>query len=161
KGEASFDLDLSKYASATYQLRFYAQVFEADSGRNVAAAASTLVSNADYLIGVKADGALDYIPRGTPRKLHLLAIDSEAKPTVVPGLKAVILERHYVSVLTRQDSGVYKYESRLRETPISSAPLAIAAAGNTFDLPTATPGSYAFAVENARGQVLNRIDYAV
>ena len=161
KGEASFDLDLSKYASATYQLRFYAQVFEADSGRNVAAAASTLVSNADYLIGVKADGALDYIPRDTPRKLHLLAINPEAKPTAVPGLRAVILERHYVSVLTRQDSGVYKYESRLRETQISSAPLAIAAAGDTFDLPTATPGSYAFAVENAKGQVLNRIDYAV
>ncbi len=161
KGEASFDLDLGKYASATYQLRFYAQVFEADSGRNVAAAASTLVSSADYLIGVKADGALDYIPRGTSRKLRLLAIDPEVEPIAATGLKAVIFERHYVSVLTRQQSGVYKYESRLRETPISSTPLTIAAAGGTFDLPTATPGSYAFAVENAKGQVLNRVDYAV
>lgn len=161
RGEAGFDLDLGKYASATYQLRFYAQVFEPDSGRNVAAAAATLVSSADYLVGVKADGALDYIPRGTPRALRLLAIDPSTRAVAVSGLKAVILQQQYVSVLTRQDSGVYKYESRLRETPVSSAALAIAAGGSDYALPTATPGNFVFAVESARGQVLNRVDFAV
>jgi alpha-2-macroglobulin len=161
KGTADFPLDLSSFASATYSLRFYAQVFEPNSGRNVAAAATALVSSADYLVGVKTDGDLDFIDRDAKRTVHMLAVNPQLKSIDVPNLKAVILDRHYVSVLTRQDSGVFKYESKLKETPISSQPLTIAAGGSDLPLPTGQPGSYALVIEDAEGTQLNRIDFTV
>lgn len=161
KGAADFPIDLSSFANATYDLRFYAQVFEPNSGRNVASAASTLVSSADYLIGIKTDGPMDFIPRDTPRKVNILAIDPQVKSLAVHGLKAVILARRYVSVLTRQPSGLYQYASKLKETPIDTQPLDIAVGGSDFSLPTSTPGSYALVIESAEGEKLNRIDFAV
>jgi uncharacterized protein YfaS (alpha-2-macroglobulin family) len=161
KGAADFALNLSSFAPATYSLRFYAQVFEPDSGRNVAATATTLVSNADYLIGLKAPGNLDFIPRDTQQFVNLIAVNPELKSIDVADLNAVILSRQYVSVLTKQDSGVYKYESKLKEAPISTQPLTIAAGGTAFALPTNEPGSYALVIESAAGKILNRIDFVV
>ncbi|MGC8697602.1 MAG: alpha-2-macroglobulin family protein, partial [Halothiobacillus sp.] len=161
KGAADFALNLSSFAPATYSLRFYAQVFEPDSGRNVAATASTLVSNADYLIGLKAGGNLDFIPRDTAQLVNLIAVNPELKSIDVADLRVVILSRQYVSVLTKQDSGVYKYESVLKESPINTQPLSIAAGGSAFTLPTNEPGSYALVVESAAGKTLNRIDFVV
>ncbi|MHB9022046.1 MAG: alpha-2-macroglobulin [Halothiobacillus sp.] len=161
QGAANFALNLSSFAPATYALRFYAQVFEPNSGRNVSAAASALVSNADYLIGLKTEGALDFIQRDAVQKIHLVAIDPKLQSIGVSNLKTVILDRQYVSVLTRQDSGVYKYESKLKETPMDSQPLTIAAGGTEFTLPTAQPGSYALVIESSAGKQLNRIDFVV
>lgn len=160
-GAADFPLDLSSFAPATYALRFYAQVFEAGSGRNVAAAATALVSSADYLVGLKTDGALDFIPRDTARSVQVLAVDPSLKSIAVSGLQTVILSRRYVSVLTRQDSGAYQYESKLKESPISHQPLSLAAGGTAVALPTAEPGSYALVIETAEGTVLNRVDFTV
>ncbi len=75
KGHAEFDLDLKKYADATYQLYFLAKAYEPEGGRSVAAAAQTLVSNNDWLVGYKAVDNLDYINRAAPRSVHLVAID--------------------------------------------------------------------------------------
>lgn len=161
KGVANFPIDLSSFANATYELRFYAQVFEPNSGRNVASAVRALVSSADYLIGIKPDGPMDFIPRDTPRKVNVLAIDPEVASCAVGGLKAVILARRYVSVLTRQPSGLYQYTSKLKETPIDSRPLDVAVGGTDVDLPTTTPGSYALVIESSNGATLNRIDFDV
>lgn len=160
-GAADFPLDLSSFAPATYALRFYAEVFEPGSGRNVAAAASALVSSADYLVGLKTDGALDFIPRGTARSVQVIAVDPALKSIAVPGVQAVILARQYVSVLTRQDSGAYQYESKLKETPISRSPLSLAAGGSTVALPTDQPGSYALVIEAPDGTKLNRVDFTI
>ncbi|MEP7042064.1 MAG: alpha-2-macroglobulin [Dokdonella sp.] len=161
KGEVEYPLDLSKYGTATYRLHVLAKGYEAEGGRSVAAEAATLVSALDYLVGTKVDGRLDYIARDGKRVVNLIAIDPNAKRIAVDGLKAAIVERRYVSVLTKQDSGVYKYDSRMKEVPLSEAPLKIAANGLDFDLPTATPGSYALVVRNARGEELNRVQFAV
>ncbi|WP_018973277.1 MG2 domain-containing protein [Rudaea cellulosilytica] len=161
KGEAEFPLDLSKYANATYMLRFFAKGYEAEGGRNVAAQASQLVSALDYLVGAKTDGALDFVTRDAKRSVNLIAIDPSAKKIAVGDLKAAIIERRYVSILTKQDSGVYKYESKAKDTTVSEVPLAIAATGNDFALPTDKPGSFALVVRNARGEELNRVDYSV
>ena len=45
KGHAEVDLDLKKYADATYRLDFLAKAYEAGGGRNVAASSETLVSS--------------------------------------------------------------------------------------------------------------------
>ncbi len=160
KGHAEFDLSLKKYADATYRLAFLAKAYEAEGGRNVAATAETLVSSNDWLVGYKAADALDYIKRGSPRSVHLVAIDPQTKSIELKGLTAQLIERRYISVLTKQDSGVYKYESRLKEVPISTTPLTIPAGGIDYTLPTDKPGDYALLIRSGNASV-NRIEYSV
>ena len=161
KGMAEFPLDLAKYGTASYQLRFFAKGFEAEGGRNVAAEAHALVSSLDYLIGAKATDNLDFVTRGAKRAVNLIAIGPDTAKIAVAGLKAAIIERRYVSILTKQDSGIYKYESKAKEVPVSEVALNIAQAGNDFALPTDSPGNYALVIRNGHGDELNRIDYTV
>ena len=161
KGEAEFDLRLQRFTRATYRVLFVAQGFEAEGGRSVAAERAMLVSNMPYLVGFKTDGDLRYINKAAQRSVHLIAIDPKAKKTAVSGLTLIQLERKYVSVLTKQDAGVYKYESKRKEIKLSEKPFAIAATGTALALPTEQPGDYAMVIRDAQGQELNRIEYAV
>jgi len=160
-GEAEFPLDLAKYARASYQLRFFAKGYEAEGGRNVAAEAHALVSSLDYLIGAKATDNLEFVTRGAKRSVNLIAIGPDTKKTAVDKLKAAIVERRFVSILTKQDSGVYKYESKSKEVPVSEAPLSLPATGSDFDLPTDNPGNFALVIRNERNEELNRVEYTV
>ena len=161
KGHAEFDLGLSKYADASYQLYFQAKVYEAEGGRNVAAAAQTLVSSNDSLVGYYSADDLSYITRGTPRSVKLVAINPQAQAMALPGLSAQWVEQRYVSVLTRQDSGGYKYESHLKEIPLEEKPLALPAGGLNYALPTARPGRFVLVIRNAAKVELNRVEYSV
>ncbi|KRE89129.1 alpha-2-macroglobulin [Frateuria sp. Soil773] len=161
QGRAEFALDLKKYADATYQLYFLSKAYEAEGGRSVAAAAQTLVSSNDWLVGYKAADSLDYVNRGASRSVRLVAIDPQAKSIALGGLKAQLVERRFVSVLTKQDSGVYKYESKAKEIPVSEQPLNIAAGGMDYALPTDKPGSYALVIRRADRTEVNRIEYSV
>ena len=160
-GKATFVLDLGKYARATYQLSVLARAFEPGSGRNVAAQATTLVSSNDYLIGIKSSDALDYVARGSKRNVQLLAIGPDARPRAVDGLHAVLIERRFVSVLTKQDSGLYKYVSQERLDVRRDQPLAFAASTRAHALPTDAPGDFRLEIRDGKGNVLNRIDYSV
>ncbi|MGN6649594.1 alpha-2-macroglobulin family protein [Trinickia sp.] len=161
KGHAQFDLDLKKYADATYQLYFLAKAHEADGGRSVAASAQTLVSNDDWLVGYKSVDDLSYVKRGSPRTVRFVAINPQATAFELKGLTAQLVERRYVSVLTKQDSGVYKYDSRLKEIPISENPLTIPATGLAYTLPTDKPGNYALVIRRADRTEVNRVEYSV
>lgn len=161
RGHAEFPLDLSKYADATYRLDFLATVHEAGSGRGVAAAAQSLVSSDDWLVGYKTGDDLDYVPRDAVRKVRLVAIDPHTKSMALSGLTAQLVDRKYVSVLTRQPSGAYKYESRLKEVPLQSHPLAIPQDGTELTLATGKPGNYALRILDAEGKEVNRIEYSV
>ena len=160
-GKAVFRIDLSKYARATYQLNFLARAFEPGSGRNVAAQAGVLVSSNDYLVGIKAADGLDYVKRQAPRSVQLLAIGPDGKPRAVAGLHAVVVEKRYVSVLTRQDSGLYRYVSHERKFPLDDRVITLPAAGMAFALPTDAPGNFALELRAADGTVLNKVDYSV
>jgi uncharacterized protein YfaS (alpha-2-macroglobulin family) len=161
KGHAEFDLDLKKYANATYQLYFLAKAYEAEGGRSVAANVQALVSSDDWLVGYKSSDDLGYVKRGSPRTVRLVAINPQAKSIELKDLKAQLVERRYVSVLTKQDSGVYKYDSRLKEVPVSENPLTIQAAGLDYTLPTDKPGSYALIIRSADRTEVNRVEYSV
>ncbi len=162
KGHAAFDLGLDQYADATYQLYFLARVHEAAGGRSVAAAAQALVSSNDWLVGYKSEDDLGYVSRNAKRKVRLVAIDPRAKAMALDGLRAQLVERRYVSVLTRQDSGVYKYQSRLKEVPVSDHPLSLPAKGLEYTLDTSKPGSYALRILRASDRKeVNRIAYTV
>jgi alpha-2-macroglobulin len=162
KGHAEFDLDLKKYVDATYQMYLLVRVHDAGGGRSVAAAAETLVSANDWLVGYKSSDDLDYISRGAKRGVRLVAIDAHAKSITLEGLTAQLVERRYLSVLTKQPSGVYKYESTLKEVPVSEAPLAIPAGGLEYTLPTDRPGDFALRIlrPGDRNEV-NRVSYTV
>ena len=161
KGEAEFDLRLQRFTRATYRVLFVAQGFEAEGGRSVAAERAVLVSSMPYLVGFKSDGDLRYVNKDAERAVQLIAIDPKAKKTKVDGLKLVRIARKYVSVLTKQNSGVYKYESRSKEVVLSEEPFAVAAKGTKLDLKTGEPGDYAMVIRDAQGQELNRIEYSV
>ncbi|MBK9607277.1 MAG: alpha-2-macroglobulin [Betaproteobacteria bacterium] len=161
KGEAEFDLNLGRFARATYRLHFLAQGFEADGGRGVTAETAQLVSNMPWLVGYKADGDLGYVSRGAERRVDFIAIDAQAKRTAVDNLTIQQVERKFVSVLTRQDNGTFKYESRKKEVLVGEQPLAIAAGGARHALATGTPGNFAVVVRDAQGQELARVEYNV
>ena len=161
QGHAEFDLDLKKYADATYRLDFLAKAYEAEGGRSVAANAGTLVSSNAWLVGYKAVDSISTTSSATARA------PSTSWPSIrrrsrssFSGLQAQLIERRYVSVLTKQDSGVYKYESRMKEVPISARPLIIPAGGLDYALPTDKPGDYALLIRSGNVDV-NRIEYSV
>ncbi|MBT9458110.1 MAG: alpha-2-macroglobulin [Burkholderiaceae bacterium] len=160
-GDAEFDLRLQRFAKATYRLSLLAKVFEPEGGRSVAAETSALVSEQAFLIGVKHDGDLGFVSRGSQRFSHLIAIDPAAKKTAMQDLTLQFVERKVVSVLMRQPNDTYRYESRKKESVISESALAIPAAGHKLALDTAKAGNYSYVLRDASGTELNRIDYSV
>ncbi len=161
KGDATFDLALEKYTKATYRLHVLTRAFEAQGGRGVAAEAATLVSELPYLVGFKADGALDFVSRATARNVSIIGLNPKAQKNAIDGLTLQLIERKFVSVLSKQDNGTYKYESRKKEIMLKESALAIPAAGFNLALATETPGNYAYVIRDAHGLEFNRIEYAV
>ena len=53
-----------------------------------------------------------------------------------------LIEHDHVSVLTKNDSGNFVYESVLKERVAQSEPIAITANGLHYTLPTDVPGNY-------------------
>jgi uncharacterized protein YfaS (alpha-2-macroglobulin family) len=160
-GNASFSLDLEKYAKATYKLHLLARAFEAEGGRSVAAEADIVVSDLPYLVGYKADGALDFVARDAKRNVELIAVDPNLQKTAADQLTLELIERKALSVLIRQDDGTYRYESRIKESSLHKAPLALPKEGHTLALDSKTPGDYVYQVRNAEGTVLAKIAYSV
>ena len=161
QGLAEFDLRLARFDAATYQVHVLAKAFEPEGGRSVSAEAQTLVSDLSYLIGTKVDGDTRYVAKNATRNASIIAINPSVKKIAVANLKLQRIERKVVSVLVKQDGGVYRYESRNKEIPLDSKPFAIAAEGNTLALDTGTPGDFAYVVQDENGKTLNRIDYSV
>lgn len=161
EGVAEFELGLERFVRASYQLSVLVRAFEPGSGRNVAAETATLVSGNDYLVGIKSDSTLGHVARGSQRALELVAIGEDAQARAVEGLRAVLIERRYVSVLTRERSGLYKYVSQERRVELEQWPLAFSTTPITLPLPSAEPGQYVVEVRDGDERVLNRIDYQV
>lgn len=118
EGYARFDIDMERFAPASYRLIFTADGFEKESGRSVTTSSSLYVSPLDYLIGVKADGALDYINKGSKRMLKFIAVGPNLESIKVDDVKLSITENRYVSVLVKQPNGIYKYQSVKKEYPV-------------------------------------------
>ncbi|NZA24758.1 alpha-2-macroglobulin family protein [Luteimonas sp. SJ-92] len=160
-GEAEIALDLERYARASYQLDLLVRAFEPGSGRNVAARATTLVSDNAFLVGMKSADPLHHVARGSKRSVRLVAIGPDAKARAVDGLRAVLVERSHVSVLTRQRSGLYRYVSQQRLDDRSDQPLALRAGESEHVLATDRPGDFLLEIRDGDGSVLNRIAYSV
>lgn len=162
QGKATFDLNLKKYDHSSYNLSFLGQVYEPASGRSVAAIAKTIVSSNDYMVGYHSADDLSAIKiNNAVKPLHLIAINQQANLIPLSDLKVRLIKKRYVSVLTKQDSGMYKYESVLREKTLSEAPFSIEAKGSDYPINTANAGDYKLVILDKNNTELNTINYSV
>lgn len=160
-GMAEFVLDLAPFAKATYALTFFAEGFEADSGRSVVARNRLLVSPLPHLVGHKSGANLAWLPAGQPQEIELVAIDPRLNRISLDGLRLRVTEVRHVSVLTRQENGNYAYESVRKEQDVCQKPFAIPADGAKFELPTADPGDFFVEIRDAEGNCLSRFSFSV
>ena len=160
-GNVDVALGLQRFNQATYQMHVLVKAFEPEGGRSVSAEISSLISDRPYLIGYKAVDDLNYVSRGTKRMVNLLAIDPKAMPIDAKNLKLLRVENKVISVLMKQANGLYKYESRAKESVLEEKPYAIAKTGNALILNTQTPGNFAYAIRDSDGLELTRVNYSV
>lgn len=160
-GKAEFDLQLERFADATYAMRFIAEGFENESGRSVTGDISMLVSALPYVIGWKADGDLNYIETNKPRGLELIAVDPQLNRIAVENVTLNIIEQQYVSVLKKQENGNYGYESVLKEQVAKSERISLPGNGLHYAIPTAEPGNYVLELRDDQNRTLNKLHFSV
>ena len=161
QGHAEFDLQLERFADATYSMRFIAEGFEGEGGRSVAGDISALVSALPYVIGCKTGGELRYIEINKPRAVDLIAVDPQLNQIAVENITLNIIAQEYISVLKKQENGNYVYESVLRERPAKSEKIAIPANGFHYMLPTAEPGNYVLELRDDKNRALSKLHFSV
>ena len=162
QGTAGFDLKLDRFADATYAMTFYAEGFEADSGRSVTTSNRLLVSALPYVVGAKADGDFAYVPMGSARSVEWIALDPSLQKIAVENLECRLLEHSFVSVLTKQENGNYAYESVERENVIRTETVSIPADGLKYALPTDVPGNYVLELhEKESGARVSKVEFTV
>lgn len=161
QGMADLDLALERFAPATYRLSVVAEGFESEGGRGVLAEVTQVISPLPYLVGYKPDGDLSYLSKGSAHAVEVIAVSPRGDKVDAKGLRVVLNQRKFVSVLTRHDNGTYQYESVKREVELSQKPFAIAGAGARLALATDQPGDFTLVVENDRDEELQRIEYTV
>ncbi|MGL4667027.1 MAG: alpha-2-macroglobulin family protein, partial [Saezia sp.] len=155
------NLGLERFSANAYQLEILAKVFEAESGRNVAAESRLLVSEEDYLLGVKVQDSLSYINKNAVRKVHWIAITPQLVPQAVEGLIYELAEVRYVSVLVKQNDGTYRYESRRKDRVVESSLIALTEGGFEQTLKTEEPGEFIVYIKKDAEVVLNQLSYSV
>jgi len=160
-GTVEFDVDLSKYAKATYVLNFTAEAFEPEGGRSVVSSNMIMVSPLEAVVGYKADGALNFINKNSDRSVDFIAVNKELKKVELSGLKARLMEGRYVSSLVKEANGLYKYKSVFKESFVSDGALKIDSKGTAYKLQTSKPGNFSVVIEDASGTELNKVRYTV
>lgn len=160
EGIAQPELNLQRFSANAYQLEILSKVFEADSGRNVAAESRVLVSNEDYLLGVKTQDSLSYISKNAVRKAHWIAITPQLTTRAVEGLTYELTEIRYVSVLVQQNDGTYRYESRRKDQVVETHPVSLSENGFEQTLKTDEPGDFIVYIKKGE-QALNQLRYSV
>src|SRR5206468_2601695 len=114
-GQTEFDLQLERFADATYSMRLIAEGFEAEGGRSVTGIVDALVSALPYVIGCKPDGDLRYIEMDKPRMVDLIAVDPHLNRIALADVTANVIAQEQVSVLTKQENGNFAYEPVSKE----------------------------------------------
>src|SRR5436189_4663307 len=95
QGSAPFNLDLKRFVGRAYRVNVLARAFEAEGGRNVAAQTSAIVSDAPYLVGVKADGDLAFVTRASARNALWLAVNQQLDPVAADQLTLEWVQRKF------------------------------------------------------------------
>ena len=161
KGNATLNVDLDRFTGKAYRLSMLTRVYEAGGGRNVAAQNSVIVSDSPWLVGIKPDGDMSFVRRGTTRAAHWLAVNQKLDPVAADNLTLEWVQRKYVSVLTEQANKTYKYVSRLKEVVRDTRKISIPRGGINIPLRTAEPGDFVFVLRDTSGTEVNKLSYSV
>jgi alpha-2-macroglobulin len=160
-GRTEFDLQLERFADATYAMRFIAEGFEAEGGRSVNGDINALVSALPYVIGCKAGGDLHYMPMNKPRDLELVAIDPQLNRIALENVTLNVIAQEYISILTKQENGKYSYESVLKERIAKSEKVSVPANGFRYNLPATEPGNFVFELRDDQNRRLTKVTFCV
>ncbi|MEJ0001426.1 MAG: alpha-2-macroglobulin [Verrucomicrobiota bacterium] len=160
-GAATFDLKLAGLEPSACRLSFFAEGFEKEGGRSVAAGAEVLVSPRAWLAGYKPDGDFSYVKANSRRTVRFIAVDPRLRFTAVGHLTLKLSELRYVSVLVQKPNGNYAYESVLKEIPSGEQALAIPERGLDWPLVTAAPGDFAARLYDDHGDLVADVRYSV
>ncbi len=161
QGQTQFDLHLDRFAKATYQLTFFAEGFEAEGGRSVAAQATALVSPLPYFIGYKADGDLAYMKQNSQRSVNFIAVNPQLNQQQVANLKAQLVSLKPVTTLVKKPDGTYQYQSIVQETVIATKPFSINEQGTNYTLPTDQIGDFALIILDQNNTELSQFKFSV
>lgn len=161
EGHAEFNLNLERFSNSMYQLSFFAEGFEADSGRAVSAETTALIAPLDYLVGYKPDSDLNFLKQNSSSSVHFIAINSELEPLSLQDLQVQLFVAKTISTLVKKPDGTYHYQSVKQEVPLHSQSFAISALGNSFHLPTDTINDFALVLSDAQGHLLSKLNFSV
>ena len=160
-GQVKYDIDLSRFKSGTYRMRFLVEGFDQAGGRSVRASNSILTSPLTQLVGYKPDGDLNYISAASQRRISFIAINPQLEPLLASDLSLQLIEIQHVSTLVKQANGTYKYQTITKEVDVSNTSMSIPKSGFDYDIDTARPGDFAIEVRDANQQRVSRLEYSV
>ena len=160
-GQMTFDLKMANLEPSAYRLSFFAEGFEKEGGRSVAAGAEVLVSPRAWLVGYKPDGDFSYVSVNSRRSVRFIAVDPQLNKISVGHLKWKLAELRYVSVLVQKPNGNYGYESVLKEIPSGEQEVSILDQGLAWPLNTAQPGDFAGRLYDDHGDLVADVRYSV
>lgn len=159
-GLASFDVKLP-YDRGGFRIDFQAEGFEPDGGRSVKAKASTLLSDAEYMLGVKADGDLNYLKKDQDRSLEFIAVNANLKTIALKELTMELIHNKRLSVLTKQRDGRYSYETVIKKEVWSTKRLDMDEEGLKFKLDTSYGGDFTVRIKDSSDKLLSNVTYHV
>lgn len=160
-GNAELFLNLDNFEKGTYRLQLNIDGLEAGSARGVGTGLNVLVSPEEYLIGWKADGALNYINKDAERSISFIAVNNDLQPLEPDNLTLQLIKKDYVSSLVEQKNGTFQYQMVAKETILNSRKFTVSAGGQNEKLPTSEPGEYILKVLNAKNQLLAKIEFNI
>jgi uncharacterized protein YfaS (alpha-2-macroglobulin family) len=161
KGEAEFNLNLQRFEKATYQLTFFAEGFEADSGRSVTTQSKALISPLPYFVGYKADGDLSFIKQNSVRTVNYIAINPQLSKEQIKDVKIQLVSLHPVTTLVKNPNGTYQYQSIIQSTIVKTEPFSIEESGTNYQLPAQQIGDYSLSILNGDNTVLNQLKFSI
>lgn len=161
KGEAKIPLNLVHMDTATYRLSYTAEGRALAGGRSVSASASVIVSPLDFILGYKPEGNLSYIKKDKQMGVHVVALNSKLKRVSTPLLTLELVERRYVSALTRQNDGTYRYQSVEKIIPVSSKKVKIGAKGYHYQIAGKKAGNFRVRFLDSKNTALSEFSYTV
>jgi uncharacterized protein YfaS (alpha-2-macroglobulin family) len=160
-GIAEIAFDVSNIQGGSYIASQYAEGFEASGGRSVKTTSTFRYSPQTYMLGYSADGRLAYINKGSERKIHLLAINSQLQPIELEGISQRLSQLKTISTLVKQWNGRYEYQSIEQKLLVSTDAISLSTNGLHFVLDAEQAGTYLLEYFDPQGHLLSAFKYTI
>jgi len=148
-GNAQIAIHLDTLEKGSYRLSYVSEATAPDSGRTIRAAKSVTVSPLKKILGFKPTGDLEYIHQNAESPVHIIALNNRLKRIRADALKGELKEIKYISALTRQNDGTYRYQSVKKEIPVRSFPFVVPAEGLYYTPPSNAAGEFQFTIHDS------------